>query len=516
MNKIRFNHEPHDKQAKRIRKDNLRNEILFAQFLFIILITVSLIRFCNSFYFMDQSNIDKKEENKDNSNNEKPDDPSNIEIQTIVNVQRLLTDTQINTWTINDQIYPKVTSLSDGNFVVVWQSYLENGSGCWNIYGQIFYSNGKKMGTQFPVSDKVTFDQTNPNVSASSNGIFMVVWIQNYQNIFGRMFKNDGTKVGNQFQINTDIGLYANPSMTALKNNNFVVAWDDSSNIYAQIFTDNGNKVGIKLNIASGSYSSITSLFNGNFVVSYLCSLRICAQIFYSDGTTQGTSFQANTYNFHDRISSISSISTSNFMIVWESYNQDHIGNPDWGIYGQSFTNSGVTIGNEFRVVTHIISDQVTPSIASLANDNYIVTWEDYGQDGDGYGIFGQILDSVGNKIGNEFKVNTITTSNQYFPSVASLVNTDYVVVWMSYGQDGYGFGVFGNLFQKDGTIVGFNQCPLNCQSCDYKANCDTCNPNFELLQSKLCACLNGFYLDISGYICTSKFNLLSIFKVSY
>ena len=86
MNKIRFNHEPHDKQAKRIRQDNLRNKILFAQFLFIILITVSLIRFCNSFYFMDQSNIDKKEANKDNSNNEKPDDRSNIEIQTIVNV----------------------------------------------------------------------------------------------------------------------------------------------------------------------------------------------------------------------------------------------------------------------------------------------------------------------------------------------------------------------------------------------------------------------------------------------
>ena len=74
------------------------------------------------------------------------DDPSNIEIQTISNVKRVLTDTQINTWTANDQINPKVTSLSNGNFVVVWQSYLENGSDCWSIYGQIFYSNGKKNG----------------------------------------------------------------------------------------------------------------------------------------------------------------------------------------------------------------------------------------------------------------------------------------------------------------------------------------------------------------------------------
>ena len=181
MNKMRLNHKPEDKQVKRIHH--------LVLFLFVTLIAISLIIFCNSFYLMDQSN----------------NDPSNIEIQTIANVKRLLIDTQINTWTADHQWYPKVTSLSNGNFVVVWQSFLENGSGFNSIYGQIFYSNGNKMGNEFPISNYITIDQTNPNVAASSNGRFMVVWMQSDGNIFGQMFMNDGTKLGNPFQININI-----------------------------------------------------------------------------------------------------------------------------------------------------------------------------------------------------------------------------------------------------------------------------------------------------------------------
>ena len=190
-------------------------------------------------------------------------------------------------------------------------------------------------------------------------------------------------------------------------------------------------------------------------------------------------------------------------MIVWESQYQDVITGVDYGIYGQSFTSSGIKIGNEFRVNTYILYDQRYPSIASLVNDNYIVTWQSKG-------IFGQIFDNSGNKIGNEFRVNIYRTNNQSNPSVSSLLNTNFVVVWMSYGQDSSGYGIFGNIYQSNGSIVGFNTCPLNCQSCDNKTNCRTCNPNFKLEPNGLCGCFNGLYLDISGYICISKFIVLN------
>ena len=500
--------------------NNLKKNILIL-LLLPTLILVSLIIFCNSFEYNNQNNIHVYHQeiiNQINDYHEKSDEVnvlSNIVIQTFQNeklkVKRMLADTQISTWTANDQINPKVSFLSDGNFVVVWQSYLERGNG-WSIYGQIFYNNGAKKGNEFSISNYTIFDQTNPNFAASSSGKFMVVWQENDGNIFGKIFINDGVKWSGQFQINTIINIYQkNPSITALKNNNFVVTWEDSSEAYLQIITHDGNKLSQQLNIASlispwASWPSTTSLANGNFIVTYRRAPNVYAQVFYENGTMLKPEFLVNTHINHDTIPSISSISTSNFMIVWSSSNQDIIGSNDWGIYGQSFTSSSEKIGNEFRVNTYIISDQINPSITSLVNDNYIVTWESNNQDGNGYGIYGQILDITGNKIGNEFKVNAYANNNQLNPSVSSLINTNFVVVWESYGQDGNSWGIFGNIYQSDGSIVGFDKCSFNCQSCDNKTNCTTCDPNFTIQQNGLCGCLDGFYLDkISTSLCISN-----------
>ena len=326
---------------------------------------------------------------------------------------------------------------------------------------------------------------------------------------------DDGTKYSGQFQINAINNLTGNPSITALKNNNFIVTWNDNVKIYGQILNDNGIKIGLQFNITSNgthSYAPIIALANGNFVVIYRCFPNICATIFYNNGIILKSQFIVNTFINIDQLNSISSISSSNFMIVWESYGQDVIGTYDLGIYGQSFTSSGSKIGNEFRVNTYIIGDQINPSIASLSNDNYIVTWHSYNQDKSENGVYGQILDSSGNKIGIEFKVNAYTNSNQESnPSVALLINTNFVIVWQSNIQDGSGYGIFGNIYQSDGLVIGFDACPLNCQSCDNKENCITCDRNFTLQQNGLCRCFDGFYL-VNNNICISKFIILNYF----
>ena len=79
----------------------------------------------------------------------------------------------------------------------------------------------------------------------------MVVWMQSDGNIYGQMLMNDGTKWSSQFQINNMINstlltinnminsTLQNPSITSLKNNNYVVIWDDRYYINFQILTDN-------------------------------------------------------------------------------------------------------------------------------------------------------------------------------------------------------------------------------------------------------------------------------------
>ena len=152
------------------QKDNLKIKVSIILLLFVTLIVISVIIILdNYFYIMNQSNIhiDKEIPTEYNSYGE--------EMQYQENIKRILVDTQINTWIPNDQMNPTVSTLSDGKFVVVWQSYLHDNNIGYSIYGQIFYSNGAKRGNEFHISDFTALNQTNPNVTAASNGKFMVI-----------------------------------------------------------------------------------------------------------------------------------------------------------------------------------------------------------------------------------------------------------------------------------------------------------------------------------------------------
>ncbi len=70
-------------------------------------------------------------------------------------------------------------------------------------------------------------------------------------------------------------------------------------------------------------------------------------------------------------------------------------------------------IGGEFQVNTYTNGTQYFPSVTALSSGNFVVSWQCNGQDGAGYGVFGQIFNATGAKFGSEFQVNTYTTGNQ-------------------------------------------------------------------------------------------------------
>jgi hypothetical protein len=86
-------------------------------------------------------------------------------------------------------------------------------------------------------------------------------------------------------------------------------------------------------------------------------------------------------------------------------------------------------------------------SVASESSGNFVVVWESSYQDGSNYGVFGQRYDSTGEPLGPEFRVNTYTLHAQDIPAVASDSSGNFVVLWGSYSQDGWGYGVFGQRF---------------------------------------------------------------------
>ena len=67
--------------------------------------------------------------------------------------------------------------------------------------------------------------------------------------------------------------------------------------------------------------------------------------------------------------------------------------------------------GPEFRVNTYTTNQQLFPSVAADSAGNFVVVWHELspGQDGSDFGIFGQRYDSSGAPLGPEFRVNTYT-----------------------------------------------------------------------------------------------------------
>ena len=90
---------------------------------------------------------------------------------------------QINTYTDGDQQNPSTTRLEDGNFVTTWESESQDGSG-YGIYGQLHSADGAMLGGEFQVHTynvNSSAQQTNPSVTALKNGDFVVTWPGTYQ-----------------------------------------------------------------------------------------------------------------------------------------------------------------------------------------------------------------------------------------------------------------------------------------------------------------------------------------------
>ena len=130
--------------------------------------------------------------------------------------------------------------------------------------------------------------------------------------------------------------------------------------------------------------------------------------------------------------------------MAWPSFGQD---GSDFGVFAQRYASSGVPLGGEFRVNTYTTGYQAVRSLASDSAGNFVVVWQSMNQDGSGFGVFGQRYASTGAPLGAEFRVNTYTTGSQIAPSVASDPAGHFVVAWSSYGQDTSSYGVFAQRY---------------------------------------------------------------------
>ncbi len=382
------------------------------------------------------------------------------------------TEILVNTATSNDQFGPQITALSNGGFVVTWSDRsgtAPDTSGA-AVRAQVFSATGATVGTEILVNTATSNDQFGPQITALSNGGFVVTWWDNSRGVGGatgdssntavkaQVFTAAGAMVGTEILVNTATANGQHlPQIITLSNGGFVVTWTDYSAsggdtsgraVRAQVFTAAGAMVGteILVNTATNGdqYSAqITALSNGGFVVTWedwsatapdTSSLAVRAQVFTAAGTMVGTEILVNTATAGNQsVPQITALSNGGFVVTWTDGSNTGGDTSGGAVRAQVFTAAGAVVGTEILVNTVTNNGQFSPLITALSNGGFVVTWYDMSKtapDTSGNAIRAQVFTAAGAKVGTEILVNTNTNGDQYSAQITALPNGGFVVTW--------------------------------------------------------------------------------------
>lgn len=294
---------------------------------------------------------------------------------------------------------------------------------------------------EFQIFPDAVMATSKTSISEVGDGKFLATAITpnadgNTFSIIGQLLTSNIEKAGSAISIplasssfaqEISGGEHAHAPLAFTSGANFGIAWEDNNSIYAQLFDTNGAAAGEKIAVSI----PLGYTYSGNFYLGSQGDLAV------SEGAN------------------------GDFIIVWNADGKDgdhHMGGD--GIFARVFDQSGQPLGQEFQVARNL-GDQNSPSVTSLDNNTYVITWHSEGwpvgpgvdSDGDLRGIFGQIIDSSGLYIGDTFRVNQYTLGEQQDASVAKLNDNSLVVIWASENNGEY--RIVGRFLTFDGTPTG-------------------------------------------------------------
>ncbi len=268
---------------------------------------------------------------------------------------------QIPTGYAGTQSTASISALSDGGFIIAWQSLAQGPGYQAGMYIRRFDSDGNPTGAEEKVTSFFDKKQRDVTVTAKPDGGYVVVWETEDLDgsglgIFGQNYGADGAKTGAVFAVNSfTTGDQRHSDVVALSNGGFVVTWESFGQDSA------------------GSYG-------------------VYAQLYDSSGTAIGSEFAVNAFVENDQAKpSITAMPDGGFVIVWESATQDGSAK---GVYAQRFDALGEQIGDETLINTYTVGHQKTPVVTALENGGFVVSWISVNQDGAYYGVYAQQFDS--------------------------------------------------------------------------------------------------------------------------
>lgn len=370
-------------------------------------------------------------------------------------------ETRVNSTKINSQAGPEANGRNiaydaAGNYIVVWDSSQQDGNG-YGIYAQRFSATGVALGGEFLVNQTTSGNQEFGSVAMANDGSFLVVWHSDQSSnsdIYARHFNASGVADSDEFRVNvstTDLQRFPSVSTDGL--GRYVIVWESTASgnldVVGQVLNNTWATPitpDIVINTStSGSQERAAVSMNpsGNFVVAWTNSNGdgsgdgVYAQRFDITGAKVGGEFLINQTTANNQgQADVALDDFGGFVVTW----QDDMNGGD--VFFRRYNSAGVAITGETRVHAASTNLQGQASTDFDSRGNFVISWTDRNQDGNGFGVYARRFSSSGIALANEFQVNTTTTGSQSFSNIAVRPNGDFVVAWEGNGV-GDADGVF-------------------------------------------------------------------------
>jgi hypothetical protein len=187
-------------------------------------------------------------------------------------------------------------------------------------------------------------------------------------------------------------------------------------------------------------------------------SVDIYARLFRSNGVAVGNEFLVNANNSPCANPAAAAASDGTFMVAWSGRDTGVYTN-GWDVYARVFSSAGVG-GASLMVNTRIPGNQYAPRLAALGQE-YLLTWISMGQDGSREGVYGRFVHSDASPTSGEFRINDTTASQQIQPVVAADGSGQFLAVWSSYTGDPYNFDLLARRFINVDAVLAAMPAPF-------------------------------------------------------
>lgn len=323
-------------------------------------------------------------------------------------------------------MYPDLTYLADGSFVVTWMSMTAPPNVIWDVnyatvYAQRYSAAGLPLGAPIQLGT-TSGKQSFPAIAPARNGGFLAAWADGRsgrQEVWGRLFDMNGLPIGADLRLSQDPGDQSNVKLATLSDGRYLLSWS--------------------------SRASLSPL-----------AIDVRGQLLDAAGAPLGAAFTLNLTGSADKgyqyRPDIATLADGGFVVTWHALAPN---GTQADAYGRRFDRNGVPVGPEFTIAASA-GDDWRVAAEGLLDGGFVVVWDSRDSAGNTR-LFYHRYDAAGTMQQSTVPVGAAPGgTGQSFAQVAALADGGFAIAWMSY-QNGSGTSnadVYAQRFSAEGVPV--------------------------------------------------------------